>query len=210
LLEPLAISADEPLVFDDDGQVTHGLVQVEQDYIEFIEPGIERGGDGVQVIERHCPGLARQNYIADRVIAEVVDPLVAVQPFDALEQTQRVPVQGNPGVTPVKECLDWVDTGLLIEGFILAVAMTNRLSRPAGQLSPAAFEAYLRLWVVSANQGLFKLPLMFAAFAHVTIIGLIRASGHKSSRMISLKTRLLAHARHQKTTAPACWSQKRG
>jgi hypothetical protein len=53
----------------------------------------------MQVVEAGGSRLTRQYYVPDRVIAEVVDPLVAVHPLHSLEQTQGVPVQRKSGVT---------------------------------------------------------------------------------------------------------------
>jgi hypothetical protein len=100
-LKALTVSADELLVFDDDGQVPCSLVETEQDYTQLIKPGVDCGRHGMQVVEAGGSRLTRQYYVTDRIIAEVVDPLIAVHPLNSLEQTQCVAVQSESRVTTV-------------------------------------------------------------------------------------------------------------
>lgn len=109
LFESLAKRADDPVLFDEQGQVGHRLVQSKEDDAQLIQSGVHGCGHRMEVRERRHPCLAREDNVANRLVAEVVDALALVDSARSLEQVQRLPTKTNPRMTLIQQALNRIN-----------------------------------------------------------------------------------------------------
>lgn len=108
----LTVGANDPVLFNEQGQVGDRLVESEQDDAQLIQSGVHCRRYCMKIAEHHSPRLAREYDVANSLVAEVVNPLVPVDCSDALQQIQRLAMKADSRMALIQQTLNRIDAWL--------------------------------------------------------------------------------------------------